>query len=118
MIQFESQCFKLVKYFIGVAMTARIRTTISVDEKTYEAFKIMASAANMSVSKCMGEWLSDTVEGAQFVTQKMLEAKSAPMKVLKEMKDMTFDLQSELDITLQKESKKQRDVPDFGGKRS
>lgn len=99
-------------------MTERIRTTISLDEKTYEAFKTMAAVANMSVSKCMGEWLADTVEGAQFVTQKMLEAKAAPMKVLKEMKDMTFDLQNELDITLQQEFKKQRDVPDSGGKRS
>ena len=99
-------------------MTERIRTTISLDAKTHEAFKIMAAAANMSVSKCMGEWLADTVDGAQFVTQKMLEAKSAPTKVLKEMKDMAFDLQNELDFTLQQEAKKQRGAPDSGGKRS
>jgi hypothetical protein len=67
-------------------MTERIRTTISVDAEALAVFKRMADAANMSVSRCMGDWLTDTADAAQMITLKMEEAKVAPMRVLREMK--------------------------------
>lgn len=80
-------------------MAERIRTTISIDSETYETFKQMAETANMSVSRCMGEWLADTVDGAMFVTQKMKEAKKAPMLVMREMQAMAAGLQEEVNRT-------------------
>ena len=65
--------------------TERIRTTISVDKEVHQIFVAMAEAGGMSVSRCMGEWLADTAEGAQFVAQKMKEAKASPKTVMREL---------------------------------
>lgn len=67
-------------------MTERIRTTISLSPEALEIFKRMADAGNMSVSRCMGDWLTDTADAAEMITLKMEEAKQAPMKVLHELK--------------------------------
>jgi hypothetical protein len=37
----------------------------------------------------MGEWLADTVDGAQFVAAKMQEAKRAPITVMRELQAMS-----------------------------
>ena len=71
----------------------RIRTTISVDKEVHEIFVNMAQTANMSVSRCMGEWLADTADGAMFVAQKMAAARKAPMQVMREMQSMALGLQ-------------------------
>ena len=73
-------------------MTERIRTTISLTPEALEVFKRMAEAGNMSVSRCMGEWLSDTADAAEMITLKMEEAKKAPMKVMREMRAMVAGL--------------------------
>lgn len=75
-------------FLTGQAMTKqieRIRTTISVDKEVHQIFVAMAEAGGMSVSRCMGEWLADTAEGAQFVAMKMKEAKAAPKTVMREL---------------------------------
>ena len=63
----------------------RIRTTISLDPAVHAVFVTMAEAAGMSVSRCMGDWLADTAEGAQFVSMKMQEARQAPKTVMREL---------------------------------
>lgn len=73
-------------------MTDRIRTTISLTPEAHEIFKRMAEAGNMSVSRCMGDWLSDTADAALMITLKMEEARSAPMKVLREMQGLLVGL--------------------------
>lgn len=82
-------------------MTVRIRTTISVSIETYEIFKRMAAAGNMSVSRCMGDWLTDTGEAAEMITVKMEEAKLAPMRVMREMKAMVAGMGGEVDTILE-----------------
>jgi hypothetical protein len=77
--------------FPPLAMTPtsdRIRTTISVDPQVHAIFKQMAAASGMSVSRCMGEWLADTADGAQLIAQKMEEARRAPMAVMRELQSM------------------------------
>lgn len=81
--------------------TDRIRTTISIDPEVFEVFKGMAEAGNMSVSRCMGEWLADTVDGAQFVANKMREARAAPLTVMREFQAMAAGFQEEVASTLQ-----------------
>jgi hypothetical protein len=74
-------------------MTDRIRTTISLTPEALEIFKRMADAGNMSVSRCMGDWLNDTADAAQMITLKMEEAKRAPMRVVREMRGLLAGLQ-------------------------
>lgn len=74
----------------------RIRTTISIDKDVHQIFVAMAEAGGMSVSRCMGEWLSDTAEGAQFVALKMQEAKRAPKAVMRELQAAASGLGGEV----------------------
>ena len=77
--------------------TERIRTTISLDPEALEIFKRMAEAGNMSVSRCMGDWLTDTADAAQMITLKMEEAKVAPMRVLREMRALVAGMDGVVD---------------------
>jgi hypothetical protein len=70
----------------------RIRTTISLDPEVHAIFVTMAEASGTSVSRCMGDWLADTAEGAQFVASKMQEARRAPKTVMREMQAMSAGL--------------------------
>ena len=63
----------------------RIRLTITVTPEVHEIFSRMAEATGLSLGRCMGDWLSDTAEGAQFVAHKMVEARKAPMTVMREL---------------------------------
>ena len=78
----------------------RIRTTISVDREVHEIFVKMAETGGMSVSRCMGEWLADTADGALFVSQKMAAARKAPMQVMREMQSMALGLQDSVDASI------------------
>ena len=78
----------------------RIRTTISLDREVHEIFKRMAEAAGMSVSRMMGEWLADTADGAQFVAQKMIDARKSPMLVMREMQAYAKGINDEVDKTI------------------
>lgn len=68
----------------------RIRLTITVDPEVHEAFQHMAQASSMSIGRCMGEWLSDTVDGARFVTAQLVKAREAPRQVVKEIRQMAL----------------------------
>jgi hypothetical protein len=78
-------------------MTDRIRTTISLTPEAYEVFKRMAEAANMSVSRAMGDWLIDTADAAMMITAKMEDAKSAPVRVMRELQAMVAGMAKEVD---------------------
>lgn len=79
-------------------MTAdRIRTTISLSPEAYEIFKRMAAASNTSVSRVMGDWLTDTADAATMITLKMEEAKKAPVRVMRELQAMVSGMGQEVD---------------------
>ena len=80
-------------------MSERIRLTITVTPEVHEVFSRMAAAAGISLGKCMGEWLGDTIDGAQFVAQKMEEAKKAPRLVMREMQAFSRGLLDEVNAT-------------------
>lgn len=88
-------------------MADRIRTTISLDPEVHAIFVRMAETAGQSVSRCMGDWLADTAEGAQLVALKMAEARKAPKTVMREIQSMVRGLAEEVDAsaeTLRKKS--------------
>lgn len=66
----------------------RVRATVSVDPRVLDVYRQMSLAAGMSLSKCLGEWLSDTADGAQLIASKMLQAKRAPRMVMQELHGM------------------------------
>jgi len=78
-------------------MSERIRLTITVTPEVRDVFARMAETAGMSLGKCMGEWLTDTSEGAQFVAQKMEDARKAPRVVMREMQAFSKGLVTEVD---------------------
>lgn len=78
-------------------MSDRIRLTITVTPEVHAVFSRMAEAGGMSLGKCMGEWLGDTIEGAQFVAQKMEDARKAPRVVMREMQAFARGLVQETD---------------------
>ena len=67
-------------------MTDRIRTTISIDPDIHAIFVRMAEASGTSVSRCMGNWLADTADGAQFVANRMQELRKSPKAAMHELK--------------------------------
>jgi len=71
------------------------RLTITVSEEVHDVFKRMAKASGTSLSRCMGEWLADTIDGAAFVAQKMEEARAAPRMVAREMHAYALGLADE-----------------------
>lgn len=77
-------------------MSERIRTTISLSPEVHAVFVRMAEAGGTSVSRCMGDWLADTIDGAQFVAMKMEEARKAPKTVMREMRSMAVGLLEEV----------------------
>ncbi len=90
-------------------MAERVRATVSVDDEVLKVYRTMAMAAGISLSRCLGEWLADTLDGAQFVAKKMQEAKRAPMTVMREMRSMASGLHGVIDSDL--ESLRRRDRP-------
>lgn len=60
-------------------------------------FTRMAETGSMSLGMCIGEWLTDTIDGAQFVAQKMAEARKAPRVVMREMQAFARGVVDEVD---------------------
>lgn len=82
-----------------------IRLTITVSQEVHDTFKRLAEAGNMSLSRCMGEWLGDTREAAEFMAQKMVEARAAPKVVMREMHAYALGLADETSAMLSKMSR-------------
>lgn len=89
-------------------MTERIRLTISVTPEVHAIFTKMAEAAGVSLGKCMGDWLADTAEGAEFVAQKVVEARQAPMSVMRQFQGLARGLLEEVDSAAEVLGKAQR----------
>lgn len=78
-----------------------IRLTISVTPEVHATFQRMAKAANLSISKAMGEWLGDTLDAAQFMATKMEQARAAPKLVMAEMHAYALGLADETGQVIQ-----------------
>lgn len=64
---------------------AEIRLTIPVSAEVHEAFTRIAQATKQPVGRAMGEWLSDTVDAANFMAQTLEKARAAPKLVAQEL---------------------------------
>lgn len=95
-------------------MSERIRLTISVPKEAHDVFTRMAGTVGQSVGRVMGDWLQDTVEGAEFVTAKMIAAREAPKTVMREMQAFARGLVDEADSLIAEERERGR-VARLGG---
>lgn len=62
-----------------------VRLTISVSPAVHAAFERLSEASGQSMSKCMGDWLGDTLEAVEYVTNLTIKARSAPKLVMREL---------------------------------
>lgn len=74
-----------------------IRLTITVTPEVHEAFTRMAQVSSMSLGRCMGEWLADTLEGVQLVTHQMERARQAPRQLAVEMRQQVLGILDDAD---------------------
>lgn len=84
----------------------RVRTTISVDPEIHEIFKRMAEVSGSSVSRCMGDWLASTSEGAELVTHRMEGIKRSPLDALIELRKDFSSIVDKADVALAEIKKK------------
>jgi len=82
-----------------------VRLTIPVSEHVHQTFTRIARAGNVPIGRSMGEWLADTVEAAEFMAQKMEEARTAPAMVARELHSYALGL-SDMTQTLISQAKK------------
>lgn len=87
---------------MGRVVKERIRLTIPVSPEVHAAFSQMSDASGLPLGRCMGEWLEDTLEGAQLIALKLQEAKRAPVTVMREMQAMLHGFQGEVDESMER----------------
>jgi hypothetical protein len=83
-----------------------VRLTISVTPEVHETFQRLSKASSMSISKAMGEWLGDTLEAAEFMAEKMEQARAAPKVVMREMHAYALGLVDETSDLMARMKKK------------
>ena len=92
-----------------------VRVTVPVRSDVLETFQRLAKAGSMSTGKAMGEWLADTSDAAQFMAQKMEQARAAPRLVMQEMHAYALGLADETKQVLEQVRKRgQRGEPASG----
>jgi hypothetical protein len=99
------------------------RISVPVSDEVLQVFQRLAKAGNMSTGRAIAEWLSDTVEAAEYMAATMERARAAPKVVMREMHAYALGLADEtgeLMRNLAEKGKSQRakDVDQLARKRS
>ena len=72
--------------------SSSVRVTVPVAPEVLEVFQRLAKAGSMSTGRAMGDWLSDTVEAAEFMASTMERARAAPKLVTAELHAMALGM--------------------------
>lgn len=78
----------------------QVRLTISVAPEVHAAFERLAAASGMSMSRCMGEWMADTLEAIEYTASLVERARAAPKLVMKEVHAYALGLADETGAVL------------------
>ena len=73
-----------------------VRLTISVTSEVHATFQRLSEVSGQSISKSMGEWLADTLEGATFMAHTLEKARAAPKQLVQELAAMNLGLGDDL----------------------
>lgn len=81
------------------------RVSVPVTAEVLYTFERLAAASNMSTGKAIASWLEDTIEAAEYLANKVQQARSAPKIVARElhayalgMADETSQLMKDLQL--------------------
>lgn len=72
-----------------------VRLTISVAPQVHLAFERLAAASGVSLSRCMGEWLGDTLDAVEHTAAMVERARAAPKLAMREMHAYAMGLADE-----------------------
>ena len=72
-----------------------IRLTITVSPEVHAGFQRLADASGMSLGRCMGEWLGDTLDAVEYTATMVEKARAAPKIVMREMHAYALGLADE-----------------------
>jgi hypothetical protein len=86
--------------------SSNVRLTISVTPEVHATFQRLAKASSLSISKAMGDWLGDTLEAAEFMAEKMEQARAAPRVVMAEMHAYALGLADETGQVIERAKKR------------
>lgn len=90
------------------AYVPTVRVTVPVRQDVLETFQRLAKAGSMSTGRAMGDWLADTLDAAQFMAEKMEQARAAPRIVAQEMHAYALGLADETTALMQRVKEKGR----------
>ena len=82
------------------------RVSVPVTDEVLQVFQRLAKAGNMSTGRAIAEWLSDTVEAAEFMAATIERARAAPKVVMREMHAYALGLADETGDLIRQISKK------------
>lgn len=72
-----------------------VRLTIPVSPEVHQVFQRIAEASSIGTGRAMGNWLQDTIEAAEFMADKLVQARAAPRIVAQEMHAYALGLADE-----------------------
>lgn len=92
-----------------------VRLTISVTPEVHAAFQRLAAAQSMSLSRCMGDWLGDTLEGVEYMANLVEKARATPKMVVRELHGYALGLADETGALMRSLAAKGRAGSGSGG---
>lgn len=98
----------------SAADATTVRVTVPVRSDVLALFQRLAKAGGMSTGKAMGEWLADTSDAAEFMAEKMEQARAAPRIVAREMHAYALGLADETGSLIEQVREKSRTAREHG----
>ena len=71
------------------------RVSVPVSSEVLDTFERLAAAGNMSTGKAIASWLEDTLDAAEYLASKMVQARAAPKLVAAELHAYALGLADE-----------------------
>jgi hypothetical protein len=87
--------------------TQTIRLSIPVTMQTHEVFSRISAGSGISLGRCMGSWLADTLDAADYMATKLEEVKGAPALLSRELTAYAAGLTVASENVIQKAKKRQ-----------
>jgi len=78
----------------------QIRLTISITPEVHAAFERLSAASGMSMSRCMGDWMADTLDAVEYTATMVEKARQAPKVVMRELHAYALGLADETGAVL------------------
>ena len=78
-----------------------VRLTIPVPVRVHEAFTRISKATSVPVGRCMGDWMRDTIDAAEYMADQLEGARAAPRIVAQKLHAYALGVTDETSAVLQ-----------------